>query len=175
MIKSIGINARKKIEAMVGYRSESWEEANESILEVFFIRNIIMFTVVGAILVVAGFGIFNIISTITYEKARDIAILKSLGFREHDIRAIFLFEGLLIGGAGSLIGAGLGYGLSRTLATIPFEVRFFTEITHLPILYSPLHYAIAAGSAMLAAGIAGYLPARKAAHLNPVDIIRGAA
>lgn len=163
-----------RIEAFVGYRSESWEEANESILEVFFIRNIIMFTVVGAILIVAGFGIFNIISTITYEKARDIAILKSLGFRERDIRAIFLYEGLLMGFGGSVLGWGLGYGLSTVLASIPFEVEAFTEITSLPILYSPLHYAAAGAAAMIAAAIAGYLPARRAARLNPVDIIRGA-
>lgn len=134
-----------------------------------------MFTVVGAILIVAGFGIFNIISTITYEKARDIAILKSLGFRERDISAIFLFEGLLMGIGGSILGWGLGYGLSAVLATIPFEVEAFTEFTRLPILYSSTHYAVAGAAAMVAAGIAGYLPARKAARLNPVDIIRGAA
>ena len=80
----------RRIEGMLGYRSESWEEANESILEVFFIRNIIMFTVVGAILLVAGFGIFNIVSTITHEKIRNIAILKSLGFRQRDIQTIFV-------------------------------------------------------------------------------------
>ncbi len=165
----------RRIEALVGYRSESWEEANESILEVFFIRNIIMFTVVGAILIVAGFGIFNIISTITYEKARDIAILKSLGFRQLDIRTIFLFEGLLMGVGGSVLGWGLGYGLTTALASIPFEVEAFTELTRLPILYSPVHYIVAGAAAVIAAGIAGYMPARRAARLNPVDIIRGAA
>jgi lipoprotein-releasing system permease protein len=67
--------AARRIEARFGYRTESWEEANESVIEVFEIRNVIMYTVVAAIMVVAAFGIFNIVSTITYEKARDIAIL----------------------------------------------------------------------------------------------------
>jgi lipoprotein-releasing system permease protein len=164
----------RRIEGMLGYRSESWDEANESILEVFFIRNIIMFTVVGAILMVAGFGIFNIVSTITQEKTRDIAILKSLGFRQRDIRRIFVVEGLLFGGAGSLAGWLFGYELCRALGAIPFEVSTFTKLTHLPLLYSPWHYLIAASFALGSAGIAGWLPARRAAQLDPVDIVRGA-
>ncbi len=164
----------RRVEGMLGYRSESWDEANESILEIFFIRNIIMFTVVGAILLVAGFGIFNIVSTITHEKSRDIAILKSLGFRQRDIRTIFVVEGLLFGAAGSLGGWLLGYALCRILGAVPFEVSAFTELTHLPLLYSPWHYLIAAGLALSSAGIAGFLPARRAARLNPVDIVRGA-
>ena len=165
----------RAIEAQIGYRSESWDEANESILEVFVIRNFIMYTVVGAILLVAGLGIFNIISTITYEKARDIAILKSMGFEESDIRRIFLLEGLAIGAAGSLFGWLFGYAICQGLGSIEFHLEGLTEVTGLPLAYSPLHYLIAAGFALLSAGIAGYLPARKAARLNPVDIVRGAA
>jgi lipoprotein-releasing system permease protein len=163
-----------RAEEMLGYKSVSWQEANEDLLEAFQIRNIIMYTVVGAILVVAGFGIFNIVSIITHEKARDIAILKSLGFREADIRAIFLAEGALMGLAGSLFGSALGYALTSIMAGIEFEIQHQTEVTHLPVTYSWVHYAIASGLAVGAATIAGYLPARKASKGNPVDIIRGA-
>jgi lipoprotein-releasing system permease protein len=164
-----------RAEDMLGYKSVSWQEANESLLEAFQIRNIIMYTVVAAILVVAGFGIFNIVSIITHEKARDIAILKSLGFTEGDVRLIFLAEGAVMGGAGGVLGMGLGYGLTRLLGSIKFEIAQATEVTHLPVTVNPAHYAIAAGLALAAAAIAGYLPARKAARGNPVDIIRGAA
>ena len=99
-----------RAEAQLGYKAMSWQEANESIMEVLIIRNVIMYTVVAAILLVAGFGIFNIVSTITHEKARDIAILKSLGFREADMRRLFLVEGLAIGVAGSILGWGVGFG-----------------------------------------------------------------
>ena len=85
------------------------------------IRNVIMYTVVAAILLVAGFGIFNIISTITHEKARDIAILKSLGFRERDMRRLFLIEGLAIGMVGSLLGWLVGLGLCSALASLTFR------------------------------------------------------
>lgn len=163
-----------RIEQQTGYKSVSWQEANEGLLEAFFIRNVIMYTVVAAILLVAGFGIFNIISTITHEKARDIAILKSLGFVEADMRRLFLLEGLAIGLAGSVLGWALGYSLSSAMSMIEFRFEGPTEMTQLPIYISPLHYAIASAFALFASGIAGYLPARKAARLNPVDIIRGA-
>ncbi len=164
-----------RAEAQLGYKAVSWQEANELIMEVLIIRNVIMYTVVAAILLVAGFGIFNIVSTITHEKARDIAILKSLGFREADMRRLFLVEGLAIGIAGSILGWGVGFGLSLMLASVRFEFSGpMGEVSGLPLAWSAWHYAIAAGFALAAAGVAGYLPARRAARLNPVDIIRGA-
>ncbi|MBO9423735.1 MAG: ABC transporter permease [Labrenzia sp.] len=170
--EAVAVAARA--ERQLGYKSISWEEANEGLMEAFFVRNVIMFTAVGGILLVAGFGIYNIISTIVHEKARDIAILKSLGFPEPDIQQIFVLEGLVIGVLGALVGSALGFGLSSYLATIKFEVTTDIEMTRLPIYFSHVHYMIASGLALLSAGIAGFVPARKAAALNPVDIIRGA-
>ncbi len=164
-----------RAESQLGYKAVSWEEANEGLMEAFAVRNIIMYTVVGAILLVAGFGIFNIISTIVHEKARDITILKSLGFPEGDIQQIFVLEGLVIGVLGAIAGCGLGFALSSYLATVRFEFSVAQEMTHLPIYFSPLHYAIASALALFSSAIAGYFPARRAAILNPVDIIRGAA
>jgi lipoprotein-releasing system permease protein len=164
-----------RVEARLGTKAVSWQEANESLLEALIIQNVVMYTVVGAIMLVAGFGIFNVISTITHEKARDIAILKSLGFPEGDMRRLFLIEGLTLGFAGSLVGWSLGYALCFALSQVHFEVSSVgREMTRLPLAWSFLHYVIAAAFALLAAGVAGYLPARRAARANPVDIIRGA-
>ena len=166
-----------RAEAQVGYKAVSWQEANESLLEALVIRNVIMYTVVGTILLVAGFGIYNIISTLTHEKARDIAILKSLGFTARDMRRLFVIEGLMFGVAGSVLGWLLGFGLCVALSMVRFELSggvVGQEITHLPLAWSIWHYLIAGGFAMLSAAVAGYLPARRAARLNPVAIIRGA-
>jgi lipoprotein-releasing system permease protein len=129
--------------------------------------------VVGAILLVASFGTYNIISTITHEKARDIAIMKSLGFSERSVRAIFVIEAALIGLAGALIGFALGYGLCAALGTVQIKSPF-SDSTRIPIAYSALHYLMAAGVAIVSSLAAGFLPARKAARLHPVEIIRGA-
>lgn len=163
-----------RIESETGYKSVSWLEANEDLLSAFQIRNIIMYTVVGAILLVASFGTYNIISTITHEKTRDIAIMKSLGFTSALVRRIFVIEALMIGVLGMIIGWGLGYALSVIMGTI--EIRSpFMDATHLPIYYAPFHYALAGAVAIGASVIAGFFPARKAAAQQPVDIIRGAS
>jgi lipoprotein-releasing system permease protein len=159
----------------INYQAVAWVEAQEELLSAFEVRNIIMSTVVGAILLVASFGTYNIISTITHEKARDIAILKSLGFREITVRRIFVIEALTIGLAGSAIGCVMGYSLCRFLGSFEFEFSAFTDMTRIPLLYSVNHYLIATAVALVSSGIAGYFPARKAARVHPVEIIRGAA
>lgn len=163
----------RRIESETGYKSVSWQEANEDLLSTLVIRNVIMFTVVGAILLVASFGTYNIISTITYEKARDIAIMKSLGFREATVRRIFVIEAAMIGFSGAILGWALGYLLCLALGSIEIKSPFM-DTSYLPLAYSPLHYAIATAVAVGSSLIAGFVPARKASRVHPVDIIRGA-
>lgn len=163
----------ERIERQTGYKSVSWQEAHEDLLSTFVIRNLIMYTVVGAILLVASFGTYNIISTITHEKARDIAIMKSLGLRERTVRSVFVLEALIIGLAGALAGFMLGYLLCLALGTV--EIRSpFMDTNRLPLAYELSHYLIAGAVALASSFAAGYAPARKAARLHPVDIIRGA-
>ena len=163
-----------RIEAETGYKATSWQEAHEDLLSAFQMRNFIMYTVVSAILMVASFGTYNIISTITHEKTRDIAILKSLGFPSYVVRRIFVVESMMIGVMGLLLGWLLGYLMSYGMAQIEFKSPFM-DATRLPIIYAPAHYAIAGAVALTASVIAGYFPARKAAAVQPVEIIRGAS
>jgi lipoprotein-releasing system permease protein len=163
----------QRIEREAGYKSISWQEAHEDLLSSFVIRNVIMYTVVGAILLVASFGTYNIISTITHEKARDIAIMKSLGLNERMVRRIFVLEALIIGFAGALVGFALGYLLCIALGSVEFKSPFM-DATRLPLVYEPSHYLIAGLVALASSFVAGYAPARKAARVHPVDIIRGA-
>jgi lipoprotein-releasing system permease protein len=162
-----------RVERETGYKSVSWQEANEDLLSTLVIRNVIMYTIVGAILLVASFGTYNIISTITYEKSRDIAIMKSLGLSEGTVRTMFVIEALMIGFAGGVLGFALGYALCLALGSIEFKSPFM-DANRLPLAYSPLHYAIAMLVALVSSFAAGFMPARKAARLHPVDIIRGA-
>ena len=162
-----------RIERETGYKSIAWQEANEDLLSAFVIRNIIMYTVVGAILLVASFGTYNIISTITHEKARDIAIMKSLGLNEFTVRSIFVIEALIIGLVGALAGFLLGYLLCLALGSIEIKNPFL-DADRLPLAYTYVHYLLAGAVALVSSVAAGYQPARKAARGNPVEIIRGA-
>lgn len=163
----------RRIEARIAYKAEAWQEENQTILSLLVIRNAILYAIVGAILVVASFGIFNVISTVVMEKQRDIAILKAMGFSRRDVEVLFLVEGLIVGIVGALIGWGVGWGLVNLLATITFEVE--GDIERFPLDHSVLHYVLGSIFSILSASLAAYLPARKAAKLHPVDIIRGAA
>ena len=164
-----------KIESRFGYRTESWDEANEGVFGVFFIQNMIMYSVTSAILIVACFGIFNIISTVIFEKTRDIAIMKSMGFAEGDVRSIFLLEGLALGALGAIIGCVLGLFLTYLLSIIRFNAVGLVEIQQFILKWSVWHYVIASGIAMVSAVAAAYIPSRRAAKVNPVEIVRGAA
>lgn len=163
------------IEAATGYKSVSWIEASEDILSLLLVRNIIMYSVVSAILVVASFGIYNTISTIVMEKTRDIAIMKSMGFRARDVRRIFVLEGLMVGLVGSTFGVLAGIGLMQVLAQVEVRPPGVVEVVHLPLWWGPEQYAMAAGFALLSCLLASYLPARRAGRVHPVDILRGAA
>ncbi|MDG4554204.1 MAG: ABC transporter permease [Candidatus Competibacter sp.] len=163
------------IERQIGYKAVSWQESTEDLMSVLLVRNLIMYSVVSAILVVASFGIYNTISTIVMEKIHDIAILKSMGFHARDIRRIFLAEGVILGALGSLFGVSLGMGLMWLLAQVEIKPPGASDIVHLPIYWGWEQYLLAVGFALASAVGAAYLPARKAGQVQPVAILRGLA
>ncbi len=165
----------RRIEARFGDRTESWEEQNKNILTVFVIQNAIMYSVVGAILLVAAFGIYNIISTVVFEKTRDIAILKSLGFTEGDIQRLFLVQGIIAGLLGAVVGCLLGALMVEALAQVRFGVDTPAGNDRFILARDWRVYVAASLFAVLAAGIAAVIPARRASRLDPVQVVRGAA
>lgn len=164
-----------RIETLIGYKAVSWQEANEDLTSLIKVRNIIMYSVVSAILVVASFGIYNVISTVVLEKTRDIAILKSIGFNARDIRRIFLMEGLILGTFGSIAGCLLGWGIIYGLGKITMKPPGSVEPIQMPVYWGVDQFVLAAAFAVLSAVGAAYLPARKGGRVQPVDILRGAA
>jgi lipoprotein-releasing system permease protein len=165
----------RQIEARFGERTESWEEQNQNVLTVFVIQNAIMYSVTGAILLVAAFGIYNIISTVVFEKTRDIAILKSLGFTEGDIQRLFLVQGIIAGLLGAAAGCLLGALMVEALGQVRFGLETPAGNDRFILARDWRVYVAATLFAVFAAGIAAVIPARRASRLDPVQVVRGAA
>ncbi len=134
-----------------------------------------MLTVMSAMLLVSSFGTYNIISTITYEKRHDIAIMKSFGMKEHLVRRIFIIESALIGLVGIIGGWGIGYLLCLAMSKITFFNPITGATVPIYIHYSVKQYLVVGGISLACCAFAAFFPARKATRANPVDIIRGAS
>ncbi len=137
------------------------------------IRNLITYAVSITLLIVAGFGIYNILNMLIYEKMNDIAILKATGFSGRDVKYIFIAQAILIGIVGGILGLLIGYGISVVIDNLPFETEALPTIKTFPVNYNPWYYVIGISFAMISTFLAGYLPARKAQKIDPVEIIRG--
>ena len=137
------------------------------------IRTLISYAVSITLLLVAGFGIYNILNMFIYEKMNDIAILKATGFTSYDVKWIFITQAMVIGFLGGVLGLAIGYGVSVFIDQLPFITEALPTIKTYPINYDPFFYITGVGFAMISTFLAGYLPARKAQKIDPVDIIRG--
>ena len=137
------------------------------------IRNLITYAVSITLLVVAGFGIYNILNMLIYEKMNDIAILKATGFSGQDVKLIFLSQAFLIGLIGGILGLLLGFFVSVLIDNTPFVTEALPAVSTYPIDYNPKYYIIGIVFALTSTFVAGYLPAKKAEKIDPVDIIRG--
>ena len=152
---------------------EDWEEANASILAGEAIRGVMTAVVSFTLLLVAGFGIYNIMNMNIINKMKDIAILKATGFQGKDITAIFLLESVIIGIAGGILGLLIGFTFSYILSRTPFPEGTFFRIDTFPVNFKTQHYTLGIAFGFLTTLFAGFFPARKASRIDPVKIIRG--
>ncbi len=137
------------------------------------VRTTISYSVGITLLIVAGFGIYNILNMMIYEKMDSIAILKATGFSGRDVNNIFITIALSIGIFGGVLGLILGNALCHVIEQIPFNTASLPTVTHYPINYNPKFYIIGAIFSIITTYLAGYFPSRKASKIDPVIIIRG--
>jgi lipoprotein-releasing system permease protein len=159
----------RELERMVGYKAEDWVQANEQLQASFKIRAIILNSVIGVILLVAGFGIYNILNMTIYEKIKEIAILKATGFSGPSVTSIFLQQAIYIGLMGAIVGIMVGFGITYLVS----RIYIGGVLKYLPMSFYIPHYLQAVAFGVLTTLAAGYFPARKAAKVDPVTIIRG--
>lgn len=149
------------------------QQANSQFETGSSVRSIISYAVGVTLLIVAGFGIYNILNMMIYEKMDSIAIMKAIGFSGKDVNLIFIFIALSIGVFGGTMGLLAGFGISNIIDQIPFNTDSLPTIKTFPINYNPIFYIIASIFSIVTTYFAGYFPSRKASKIDPVIIIRG--
>ena len=149
------------------------QQANSQFETGSSIRSIISYAVGVTLLIVAGFGIYNILNMMIYEKMDSIAIMKAVGFSGRDVNLIFIFIALSIGVFGGALGLLVGFGTSNIIDNIPFNNASLPTVKTYPINYNPVFYLIGGTFALVTTYFAGYFPSRKASKIDPVIIIRG--
>jgi lipoprotein-releasing system permease protein len=137
------------------------------------IRTLISYAVGIVLLIVAGFGIYNILNMMIYEKMDSIAILKATGFSGKDVKRIFISIAISIGLFGGVLGLLFGFGLSAIIDQIPFNSPSLPTVNTYPVNYNPAFYIIGIIFSLVTTYLAGWFPARKASKVDPVIIIRG--
>jgi len=162
-------------ENLFQHTAQSWQDREEGNLQIFSTLRISAAITVSLIILLAGFGIFNVLTMSVLSKVREIAILRSMGYRRIDISAIFLWQGALIAGVGSLLGCVLGALLTLGISHVPIHIRGLLYTNHFLVVWDWRHYFWATLLAIIAVFIASYVPAKRAAQLQPVDTLRGSS
>jgi lipoprotein-releasing system permease protein len=150
---------------------KSWQEVNEQFMEVIMVQDLFRYIITLTVLLVAGFGIYNVLSIMISQKQKEIAILKSIGYSKESILELFLLQGILLGAIGGLIGLALGFGLCQFIGSIELSFEF-GKSNHLWISYDPYIYIAGFLAAFGSSLVAGILPSYHASRLTPLEIIR---
>ncbi len=158
----------EKFSMLTGYKVEDWKMANETFMAGSRIRKIVITFVSFTILLVAAFGIYNILNMTVSQKINDIAILKAMGFRGKDVIQIFVTQALTIG----TVGVMLGVLVATILVNILQHVYIGGDIGYFPIAFETKEFLKGIVIGITITFLAGYMPARKAAKVDPVDIFR---
>ena len=165
----------RHFEDLFQHNTVSWQERDQNTLHLFRTLQLSAAITVSLVILLAGFGIFNVLTMTVLAKIKEIAILRSMGYRRRDISAIFLWQGGLIAAAGSLIGCGLGALLSWGMSKIPIHLRGLLSTDYFVVAWDWRHYLWAILLAAISVLIASYVPARRAAQFPPVATLRGSS
>lgn len=159
----------------LGHLAVSWQEREKTWLEVFRALRISSALTVSTIILISGLGMFNTLAMIVLEKTKEIAILRSMGYTRTDIARIFLWQGTIVLSGGIVLGWAFGAAVTYAVSRLPIRVRGIFSTDSFVVEWSIWHYVAAALTATVVVMMASLIPARRAARLEPGDVIRGTA
>jgi lipoprotein-releasing system permease protein len=157
-----------------GFSTSTWMEENRALFRALRLEKLVTAIFVGLITFVAGLNILVVLSMTVTDKARDIAVLRSIGTRREQVRLIFLWQGITIGATGTLLGLAAGYafaGIAGAYHLIPLDPQVYA-VAYVPFHPSALDGLWIAVVTMVISIAATLVPARAAAQLFPVEILR---
>jgi len=157
------------------YSAAAWQDRESEWLGVFRALRFATAITVSVFTVIAGLAMFNTLAMIVMEKTKDIAILRSMGYTREDISRIFLWQAVIVLGIGAVIGCLLGAGITFGVSQVPLPIKTIFTTQKFIVEWSRWHYIEAVGTSVLVVMIASLVPSRRAARLEPGDIIRGTA
>ena len=169
-----------KIAETLGYPfySRNWEDSNRSLFRALRLERMAIGIFLGFIVLVAALNIVSTLTMLVMEKKRDIAVLMSMGARKSGIRKIFIYDGMIIGTVGTLLGTLFGYLICRFLETsnfikeaIPFDDNVY-PISEFPVRIEPVYFLVVAASSLLICFLATLYPSYRASRENPVESLR---
>jgi len=165
----------RAMEEVLEHGAASWQKRERVWLEVFNALRVSSALTVSTIILVSGLGMFNTLAMIVMEKTREISILRSMGYTRRDISRVFLWQGAIVLGVGTALGWVMGAGVTLGVSRLPIRIRGIFSTDHFVVSWSIWHYVTAAITAAVIVMIASLIPARRAARLEPGDVIRGTA
>lgn len=164
-----------RMEQVLQHSVKPWQEREKTWLEVFRALRISTMITVSVFTLIASLAMFNTLAMIVLEKTKDIAILRSMGYERRDITQIFLWQAGIVLAIGAFIGALFGAGVTWLVEQVPLPVNGIFKTDHFIVTWDPNHYVGAVATAVVMVMIASLIPARRAARLEPGDIVRGTA
>jgi lipoprotein-releasing system permease protein len=157
----------------LAYWVRDWRQMNRNLFAALKLEKFTMLIILSLIIIVAAFNIISTLIMVVMEKGREIAILKAMGATRKSIGRIFMLEGLIIGGTGTVLGLGLGLVLCWILSNYNFiELPSFYYVTNLPVTIKLLDVVVICVGAVAISFLFTIYPSRRAARLNPVEIMR---
>jgi lipoprotein-releasing system permease protein len=164
-----------RMEQVLQHSVVPWQKRERVWLGVFRALRVSSAITMSSIILVSGLGMFNTLAMVVMEKTREISILRSMGYTRRDIARIFLWQGGLVLAAGTVLGWIVGALVTWAVSEVPMPITGIFATDRFVVDWSPAHYAAATGTAFLIVMTASLVPARRAARLEPGDVIRGTA
>lgn len=162
-------------EDLLSHSAASWQQRQKGNLQIFEIIRLSAGIVVSMVILLSGFGIYNVLSISVMQRTKEIAILRSMGYCKKDIAAIFLWQGLWVAVIGIFFGWALGALMTFIISKIPINISGILRTQYFLVEWSFTHYIIAAVLSVVAVAAAAYVPAVRASRLEPAEILRGSS